>query len=260
MHSTSQTKIPSGVCTKFDLPFLLPYIFLLVCNMTDSEGARETRHPSGKMGSFPRDLLQRFIHGRSNFPEKMESRKEEEGDIELSLGLSLNGRFGVNPERAKNLIRSSSISNLMMSSEEESGGGVCLDGGGGGYEALTRTCSLPTETEEDWRKKKELQSHRRMEAKRKRLEKMKNVRVVKEKIDSEENGRGIGLESIRNGELSTRIGAKFQPPQGSIASQGSGSSGVSDFGSQPTQVPGTKSNTLNLHQENLFRVDLFINI
>ncbi|RYR75716.1 hypothetical protein Ahy_A01g000290 [Arachis hypogaea] len=36
---------------------------------------------------------------------------------------------------------------------------------------LIRTCSLPTETEEEWRKRKELQRLRRLEERRKRSEK-----------------------------------------------------------------------------------------
>jgi len=121
---------------------------------------------------------------------------------------------------------------------------VCLDAGG----ALTRTCSLPAETEEDWRKRKELQSQRRMESKRKRLERIKNVRVIRGRSNSEEiceeNGRVGLVVSVNNGELSTPIGAESKgetAPQASIASQGSGgSSGVSDLESQPTQVTGTK--------------------
>jgi hypothetical protein len=161
--------------------------------MSDS-GIGESRHL---------DLLQKFIH----ITEKRESCGDDEEDsVELSLGLSLNGKFGVD---RKEILRCSSIPKLMMSSEDE--GGV-----------LSRTFSLPSEIEDDWRKRKELQSKRRMEAKRKRFEKSSKScsRIVKSKID-EENG-ALGEDS-------------------KIASQGSGgsgSSGVSDPEILPTQFSG----------------------
>ncbi|KAL2548475.1 ninja-family protein AFP3 [Forsythia ovata] len=51
------------------------------------------------------------------------------------------------------------------------------------------TCwlQLQVEVKEGLRRMKELQSMRRMEAKRKRLEKLRNGRVVKDKVDYEEN-------------------------------------------------------------------------
>lgn len=166
---------------------------------------------------------------------------EEEEEIELSLGLSLNGRFGFDPERAKKITRASSISNFMITCGENESKSWSLGGVGGQYDAgLARTSSLPAETEES-RKRKELQSLRRMEVKRKRLEKLKNVRVVREKGDlvvesngQQDNGENVvlgngGVEEV-NGE------GKLQhfSSQSSIGSQGSGgSSGVSDFESQP---------------------------
>ncbi|KAK2986316.1 hypothetical protein RJ640_021885 [Escallonia rubra] len=198
--------------------------------------------------SFPRDLLRRFING-NGLQRKFEN--DDRVDIELSLGLSLNGRFGVDPERANNLIRSSSIANFMSTDEST----ACSVVGVAHAQSLTRACSLPAETEQEWRRRKEVQSLRRMEAKRKRLEKLKNVRVVREKVRSDENGGpGVGSGSWVSGavtghEVDVKGGGGGdggvlegrllpQPSsQGSIGSQGSGSSGISDFGSQPN--PGT---------------------
>ncbi|CAF2035671.1 hypothetical protein BRARA_I00343 [Brassica rapa] len=141
---------------------------------------------------IPRDLLQRFMS------KKQKSSVEAgEVEIELDLGLSLNGRFGVDPlAKTRLLTRSSSIPDLVVN---------------GGRTELSRTCSLPVETEE-WRKRKELQSLRRLEAKRKRLEKQRNVRVLREKHKA---GGGGGEE-------------------GSIGSSGSGSSGLSELDTSPS--------------------------
>nr|GMC62212.1 ninja-family protein AFP3-like [Ipomoea batatas] len=202
------------------------------------------------MGCFPlaRDPLNLCVNGGSfpaNFDRRIQTKERngggavpggEEGEIELSLGLSLNGKFGVDPNRAQKLKRCSSISSF------------ALNGEGTGARAfspyappLSRTCSLPAEaeTEEEWRRRKEAQSQKRLEAKRKRMEKMKNVRVVREKLDREdphfeENGssNGNGLIPVLSN------GNALPSSQGSSVSQGSGSSGVSDFDSQPLQVCG----------------------
>ncbi|CAN6861849.1 hypothetical protein Bca4012_040953 [Brassica carinata] len=150
-------------------------------------GAEKREHGE----EIPRDLLQRFMS------KKQKSSVEDgEVEIELDLGLSLNGRFGVDPlAKTRLLARSSSIPDLVVN--------------GGGTE-LSRTCSLPVETEE-WRKRKELQSLRRLEAKRKRLEKQRNVRVLREKHKA-----GGGGE------------------EGSIGSSGSGSSGLSELDTSPS--------------------------
>ncbi|CAH9092585.1 unnamed protein product [Cuscuta epithymum] len=170
-----------------------------------------------------------------DFPEKSvrEARKDEETGavketvlkgfaeegVELSLGLSLNGKFGFDPNRAHNMKRSSSISNLAVRGGEGEARGLSA------HARLPRACS-DGETEE-WRRKKEAQTQKRMEAKRKRVEKLNHsVRVVKERREKEEKGNG-------------NIGKPLLPSnsQGSsIASQGSGSSGVSDFESQPLPV------------------------
>ncbi|CAM8965092.1 unnamed protein product [Rhodiola kirilowii] len=93
-------------------------------------------------------------------------------EIELTLGLSLNGRFGVDPPK---LARSSSM-NPYTSVESAAAAA--------GYVAnvnLMRTCSLPVEPEEEVMKRKEMQSLRRMEAKRKRIEKRAAIPLKPEK-------------------------------------------------------------------------------
>ncbi|KAK6128615.1 hypothetical protein DH2020_037643 [Rehmannia glutinosa] len=139
------------------------------------EGAGENREKSnlsGRVNGVSRDLMPK--------PRNNEEKKpEEDEEIELSLGLSMNGRFGFDPSNKK-LKRSSSVSNLAPTSVE--------NGGGGGHQArgeasgihapLGRTWSLPAETD---------RSMRSMEARKKRMEKLKNVRVVRDV----QNGNGL---------------------------------------------------------------------
>lgn len=187
--------------------------------MAEAEENREKRcFSSMQMEVFSRDLLHKFMNGNNN---KFHEIPNEEDELELSLGLSLNGRFGVDPERAKRLKRSSSISNFVFSGGDESNGRCSFSVG-----PIARTCSLPVEGEEECRKRKELQSLRRLEAKRKRMEKL---RVVKDKVDLDERPEENG------GSNNGPVGNSLPLSQGSMASQGSGSSGISDFGSQPIQ-------------------------
>uniref|UniRef100_A0A5B6ZFD8 Ninja-family protein n=1 Tax=Davidia involucrata TaxID=16924 RepID=A0A5B6ZFD8_DAVIN len=213
--------------------------------MAEAEEKGETNHVSLQMNIFSRDLLQRFISG-DHFPRNFEERKheEEEEDVELSLGLSLNGRFGVDPKRAKKLIRSSSTSNFTMTDDNNTARVTPV-----AYSPLVRTCSLPTETQEELRKRKELQSLRRMEAKRKRLEKLKNVRTLRDQEKLEGNGEDNVRAQIQRS-VSPFGGAVTDPgieskgerangpqpsSQGSIGSQGTGSSGISEIETQPIQ-------------------------
>ncbi|KAL2504964.1 Ninja-family protein AFP3 [Abeliophyllum distichum] len=189
-----------------------------------------------QMNGFSRDKLHKFMNGKRFRNEEEEDNNE---GIELSLGLSMNGRFGVDPKTAaKKLKRSSSISNLVFTVGADNEGGRQAVG----MEVdLMRTCSLPVEAEEELRRRKELQSMRRMEAKRKRLEKLKNGRVVKDKVDLEENScennnnnyESNGRINV-NGSINAN-GNQMPSSQGSIGSQGSGSSGISDFQSQRSE-------------------------
>ncbi|KAF8095380.1 hypothetical protein N665_0335s0027 [Sinapis alba] len=118
---------------------------------------------------FPRDLLQRFISDSAE-GEDGEEEEEEDEEIELNLGLSLGGRFGV--DKSNKLVRSSSVVVTMPLFREthqpETKPAVARHTG------LTRTTSLPAESEEEWRKRKEMQTLRRMAAKRRRSEKLRS--------------------------------------------------------------------------------------
>ncbi|KAG9151931.1 hypothetical protein Leryth_002196 [Lithospermum erythrorhizon] len=119
---------------------------------------------------FSRDLLERFMGSGNSLRQKeflkREVEEEEgEGDLELSLGLSLGGRFGVDKNK---LIRSSSIAACLPIVRDDD---HVVAPTSTVYPTLVRTSSLPVETEEEWRKRKELQSLRRLEAKRRRSEK-----------------------------------------------------------------------------------------
>lgn len=161
------------------------------------------------------DFLKTFVCDGGRRCLKEEPVDEE--NVELSLGLSLNGRFGVerrrfvtnNHDYNNRLIRASSVVNFSLVTENEA--------------TLTRTCSLPIATEE-WKKKKELQSLRRSEAKRKRVEKLKNGRVVNE-------------ENCEMKRRKIKYGNELLPPLPRLSSVGSpgsgGSSGVSDLETQP---------------------------
>nr|POE90780.1 ninja-family protein afp2 [Quercus suber] len=124
----------------------------------------------------------------SNTQKQKSNEEEEEEDseeIELNLGLSLGGRFGVDKSKKK-LIRSSSIDMSYRNTIDVS------------YRTnttvLTRTSSLPTETEEEWRKRKELQTLRRMAAKRRRSEKQRSCKAEREDERKEiESPMGLNL-------------------------------------------------------------------
>ncbi|XP_060192994.1 ninja-family protein AFP3-like [Lycium barbarum] len=204
--------------------------------MAQAEEIRGKRCISMRMNAFPRDLLNdKFMTGKNI----QETPNEDENDIELSLDLSLNGHFGVDPQRANKLKRSSSITNCVYTGGDDSNNGRLLPGSS--YTPIARTCSLPVEAEEECRKRKEMQSLRRLEAKRKRMEKLQNVRVVKEKVDLdlrlEENVQVVGGNNNNEG----NNGNSVPLSQGSMGSQGSVSSGVSDFGTQPIQGPGERT-------------------
>ncbi|KAI3452210.1 hypothetical protein Pfo_008875 [Paulownia fortunei] len=219
--------------------------------MEGAEGNREKFNLSVRMNGHSSDLLQKSIK-QSHYPNDNEQEEEDE-EIELSLGLSLNGRFGVDPTRKK-LKRSSSISNLVFTVGVVDNGnshqarGMEFER----YAPLVRTRSLPTETEEEWRRRKELQSMRRMEARKKRMEKLKNVRVLKDKETcSEDVNNGNGLhevvsgnvdgQSLDNGILHRFENGNVMPSsKGSIGPLRSGSSGTSDLLCH--QIEGAKQN------------------
>lgn len=231
---------------------------------------------------YPIDLLCRLTaeihHGGNKFSVE---ESDDVGLEELNLGLSLGGCFGVDPKE-KRLIRSSTIAGISVLHRDADASAASSVTPLVVGSALIRTCSLPTETEEEWRKRKDMQSLRRMEVKRKRTEKQWNSRAGKDRISLERNceedkqppeeglmalslkkgkvpscsmGNGFsskvalpfGLNNCAaastakidstNGRISafTAVTLKgFPPPsQRSIGSQGSSSSGVSDFDIRP---------------------------
>ncbi|MED6208362.1 hypothetical protein PIB30_044317 [Stylosanthes scabra] len=152
----------------------------------------ERENSSTRMSNnFPRDLLKRFMSVNHHHHGDGDAEQE----IELSLGLSMNGRFGVDPT-AKKIKRTTSIPEFSLSKplrdkDNDSNNNNHNNQDIGGYSNnmpmpcttnLIRTCSLPTETEEEWRKRKELQTLRRLEARRKRSEKQqRNIKAMREK-------------------------------------------------------------------------------
>ncbi|KAL3338440.1 hypothetical protein AABB24_027521 [Solanum stoloniferum] len=142
---------------------------------------------------FSRDLLQRFM----GISEKSELEKVEDiNEDELNLGLSLGGRFGVDKSSSNLLVRSSSIAACLPTVRDDDAV-VSLSQSVSYNPSLVRTSSLPVETELEWRKRKELQSLRRMEAKRRRSEKVqRNLRG--EKCVEDEN-RGTDQMNLRGG-------------------------------------------------------------
>ncbi|XP_031404560.1 ninja-family protein AFP3-like isoform X2 [Punica granatum] len=185
-----------------------------------------------KMSSFLRDALHSLppLHGLSQkleeeVGETEEGEVEEAGDgVELSLGLSLNGRFGVDPRRAERKIsRSSSIPDFVNPS---SATGMVFG------PPLVRTCSLPAETEEDCRKRREIQSLRRLEAKRKRIQKQNSCSI-----------RDHGNSVMEEGTNGIHLQPRTLSQQGSVGSQGSGtgSSGISSDSDMQQQIQESES-------------------
>lgn len=207
-----------------------------------NEGRRRSKameNLSLQMEKFPRDLLQRFMSCSNNSNNNTHHREEEESEeIELNLGLSLGGRFGVDKNSNK-LIRSSSVVGTMPFFRED----ITPPAPPYSATALMRTSSLPTETEEQWRKRKELQTLRRMEAKRRRSEKQRNSKTERDWGGGETVGESpsptpLGLPSWAANAKQVVLGdvlTKVKPSsQGSADSQGGGSSsGLSEMESKP---------------------------
>ncbi|XP_010476399.1 PREDICTED: ninja-family protein AFP2-like [Camelina sativa] len=133
-----------------------------------------TTNLSLDINKYPRDLLRGFMSENGvGSGGTGETDCDDEAAIELNLGLSLGGRFGVDKTPRK-LKRSSSVIGTLPFDDDSTATTVT-----GMEEAepenytvgLVRTTSLPAEMEEEWRKRKEMQSLRRMEAKRRRCEK-----------------------------------------------------------------------------------------
>ncbi|OMO93500.1 Glycerophosphoryl diester phosphodiesterase [Corchorus capsularis] len=187
---------------------------------------------------YPRDLLQRFMSSTESQPSTRSEGEEEEEEqgLELNLGLSLGGRFGVD-KNAKKLTRSSSIAGSIPIFRED------IDANTppavSNYPTLIRTSSLPTETEEEWRKRKELQTLRRMEAKRRRSEKQRSSREKME-VNLLEEEKQTGRNSIPPFGLHSWAAAARQVILGGgsevLGMKGKGGGGAAGF-SQPFMQP-----------------------
>ncbi|XP_062111429.1 ninja-family protein AFP1-like [Humulus lupulus] len=183
---------------------------------------REMENLSLQIEKYPRDLLHRLMSS-SNAQQQsqnaafdaVEGEGEGEGEddedseeLELNLGLSLGGRFGVdkNANKKSKLIRSSSIIGTMPLVRGNNNDETTTFSPPVSYPNLIRTSSLPTETEEEWRKRKELQTLRRMAAKRRRSEKQRNSA----KADRE---AGSSLEEEKR-DITTAFSSSVGPPFG----------------------------------------------
>ncbi|KAJ6318067.1 hypothetical protein OIU76_013583 [Salix suchowensis] len=202
---------------------------------SSSRSSRAMESLSLDINRYPRDLLQRFMSSDAQQHQTATSEGEETEEIELNLGLSLGGRFGVD-KSSKKLTRSSSIAGSIPLLRDHD----ALSTPPASYPLLTRASSLPTETEEEWRKRKEMQSLRRMEAKRRRSEKQKNLRG---ELNLEEvklnKGNWVPTWASKQSGVVNRCnnlaGQQQQASQGSAESLGGSSSGLSEMGSKPVQ-------------------------
>ncbi|PWA38765.1 ABI five binding protein 2 [Artemisia annua] len=164
---------------------------------------------------------------------------DDEQELELNLGLSLGGRFGVDKNK---LVRSSSIaailpghgfgSDQVSGSGSKAGPGHGFGSGHGSGSGLARTASLPVETEEEWRKRKEVQSLRRLAAKRRRSEKQKSV----SKFEREEYVADMGR-------VGSSVGTGFGSGNWDF---GGGGGEKSDGGSVPGSFESQASTVSNL--------------
>ncbi|KAI3818211.1 hypothetical protein L1987_12014 [Smallanthus sonchifolius] len=198
---------------------------------------------NNEMNRFSRDLLRRFTG--SGDP----TGSDPEEEVELNLGLSLGGRFGVDKNK---LVRSSSIAAILpvINNDDVLTSSKGKTGPHGSYSGLIRTSSLPVEAEEEWRKRKELQSLRRLAAKRRRSEKQRSLtRVEREKYVvamgrvGSSFGSGnwdFGGAEPATGATSDGSGGGLTPPSlpGSVDSQ---ASSMSEFEGRHLQGSGAES-------------------
>lgn len=228
MHIIHTDAVELDTCTACTV--LIGVARLFLCPMGDGEGSKNIARRIGVANlsldisanrSSSRDLLRRFTGTASDF----DAAKEEDEEIELNLGLSLGGRFGVDKNK---LGRSSSIASCLPVVRDDNDVAAPAPVA---YSTLVRTSSLPVETEEEWRKRKELQTLRRMEAKRRRSEKQRNL-----KGGGSEGGGGSGsgsgslsLEEKREIEMNLR--GRLDREKSLSALKRTGSATGSQFGS-----------------------------
>nr|CAD1832346.1 unnamed protein product [Ananas comosus var. bracteatus] len=187
----------------------------------EATGEEKRRVFASSEGLFQRDLLRRFAARSSGEEESSEPISGGDSDeIELSLGLSLGGRFGAESPHRNPLVRSSSIASLTSLP-------AAADAAAPAPSPLMRTSSLPTGAEEEQRRKRrEAQSLKRLEAKRKRLERRNSIKTGALTKDQQQFlGEKLDFEAT-DGVFANKVVASL-PVNGfrEVTSQGSSSSG-----------------------------------
>lgn len=181
----------------------------------------ETGDFPSKFNVYPIDLLKNFGASGDSPPSSAI------GDVELGLGLSLNGRFGTEP-RNKKIARSNSVSTFNILSLEQNE----FETAKNESSVLKRTCSLPVETAEEVMRKKKMQSLKRLEAKRKRCEKI----AAKSNDDGSNTKNGCMIKKENSGQFVCNDEIRWKrSSQGSTGSQGSSASAVSDMENKSVQ-------------------------
>ncbi|XP_020572934.1 ninja-family protein AFP3-like [Phalaenopsis equestris] len=174
-----------------------------------------------------RDLLRRFSGGYST--EEVTCGDSDE----IELGLSLGGCFSSQDAESGRLIRSTSSIPALLQGDFPT------------VVPLVRSCSLPSEAEEEIWRRKEMQSIKRMEAKRKREEKRNMKRF-------DEHFEGVSVGKMRRLEVESSSRRLGSASQGSAASPGNSSSGGSEFESRTVQgiIPASDPSPPSKHSSN----------
>lgn len=153
-----------------------------------------------------RDFLGGFGRGGGPAPAGGAAAGAGESDeVELSLGLSLGGCFGTDPSqdaKKPRLLRSSSIASI-CSLPDTSCGNQDTTLATAPAPDLLRTSSLPAEYMEDRLRRRAIQSQRRLEAKRKRLERRNSM-------NSGKSGPAAGGPAARDEGLEHTVPSGFQ--------------------------------------------------
>jgi hypothetical protein len=126
-------------------------------------------------------------------------------DIELSLGLSLGGRFGTEAKHQR-LERSSSIASVCSASSLDGD----RDADPSPAALLLRTSSLPTETEEERWRRREMQNRRRLEARRKRVERRNSKGSTSSSSPVKDAANGFQLRTSTGSQGSTSVSTTVQ--------------------------------------------------
>jgi len=177
-----------------------------------------------------RDFLRVFGAGEGAGPPG-DAGAGQPDDDELSLGLSLGGRFGTDAKRPR-LARSSSIASVCSVSS------LHADPSPAAPLPLLRTTSLPTETEEERWRRRAMQSRRRLEARRKRVERRNSMGSVSVAPADAVSGRRSNASQGSNSASTTEQGIG-----GSMFNQSADakSPSTSDNRNQNDMLPPTKA-------------------